>query len=64
MYCYLLNRLYESVKAITKSRPDIEVLKFKHPWGQHSIIAHIPGHSSNQTIVIGAHQVGFYDLKK
>ncbi|KAL2164875.1 hypothetical protein VTH06DRAFT_171 [Thermothelomyces fergusii] len=28
---------------------------FKHPWGQHSIIATIPGRT-NSTIVIGAHQ--------
>lgn len=28
---------------------------FKHPWGQHSIIATIPG-KTNSTVVIGAHQ--------
>jgi bacterial leucyl aminopeptidase len=28
---------------------------FKHPWGQNSIIATIPG-KSNETVVIGAHQ--------
>lgn len=28
---------------------------FKHPWGQNSIIARIPG-QSNRTIVVGAHQ--------
>lgn len=31
------------------------VKAFKHPWGQHSIIATIPG-TSNKTVVIGAHQ--------
>jgi leucyl aminopeptidase len=28
---------------------------FKHPWGQHSIIATIPG-KTNSTVVVGAHQ--------
>jgi leucyl aminopeptidase len=28
---------------------------FEHPWGQHSIIATIPG-KTNSTVVIGAHQ--------
>ncbi len=31
------------------------VKTFKHPWGQHSIIATIPG-KTNKTVVIGAHQ--------
>ncbi|KAH7121177.1 leucine aminopeptidase 1 [Dendryphion nanum] len=31
------------------------VKHFKHPWGQNSIIATIPG-KSNKTVVIGAHQ--------
>lgn len=32
-----------------------KVKTFKHPWGQHSIIATIPG-KTNKTVVIGAHQ--------
>lgn len=31
------------------------IRRFEHPWGQHSIIASLPGRSNN-TIVIGAHQ--------
>lgn len=47
--------LQELVVNITASNPSITVTNFSHPWGQDSIIAHIPGNSSNETVVIGAH---------
>ena len=49
--------LYNLVLNITSvSNQSIPVTQFKHPWGQHSVIARIQGTESNDTIVIGAHQ--------
>ncbi|BFZ62994.1 Leucine aminopeptidase 1 [Saitoella coloradoensis] len=48
--------LYEMVNKTASANPHIEVSQFHHPWGQHSVIAHIPGKKSNKTVVIGAHQ--------
>lgn len=49
--------LFNLVQNVTSSHADtISVRQFKHPWGQHSIIARIQGSASNDTIVIGAHQ--------
>lgn len=51
--------LYEEVRTLLESSGatlnGAEAHQFKHPWGQHSVIAHIPG-KSNKTVVIGAHQ--------
>lgn len=51
---WLLQQVRSTIKdagaeGLVKAEP------FKHPWGQNSIIATIPG-KTNQTIVIGAHQ--------
>ncbi|KAI9800882.1 MAG: Leucine aminopeptidase 1 [Sarcosagium campestre] len=51
--------LYEQIESILSEsgadRHGASVSKFKHPWGQPSLIASIPG-QSNDTVVIGAHQ--------
>ena len=49
--------LYNLVQNISSSHDNVTSVKqFKHPWGQHSIIARIQGTESNDTVVIGAHQ--------
>lgn len=49
--------LFNLIQNVTSSHSDtISVRQFKHPWGQHSVIARIQGSSSNDTVVIGAHQ--------
>ncbi|KAL2267216.1 hypothetical protein VTJ83DRAFT_4493 [Remersonia thermophila] len=51
---WLLGRVRATIaEAGLKDRVSAE--HFKHPWGQHSIIATIPGRT-NATVVIGAHQ--------
>lgn len=51
--------LYSQVKDVIDmsgaSESGATVKKFKHDWGQNSVIATIPG-KSNKTVVIGAHQ--------
>lgn len=49
--------LFNLVKNITAAHiGSISVRQFKHPWGQHSVIARIQGTDSNDTVVIGSHQ--------
>ncbi|CCG80946.1 Putative uncharacterized protein [Taphrina deformans PYCC 5710] len=49
--------LFNLVQNISSVHEEaITVKQFKHPWGQHSIIARIQGSESNDTVVIGAHQ--------
>lgn len=49
--------LFNLVQNITSVyNGTISVKQFKHPWGQHSVIARIQGSESNDTIVIGSHQ--------
>ena len=51
--------LLENVRGVIKDagaeKYGVGAQHFKHPWGQNSIIATIPG-KSNSTVVIGAHQ--------
>ncbi|KAL9618626.1 MAG: hypothetical protein Q9160_006667 [Pyrenula sp. 1 TL-2023] len=51
--------LYSQVKDVIDmsgaGKSGATVKKFKHDWGQNSVIATIPG-KSNKTVVIGAHQ--------
>ncbi|KAK4188268.1 leucine aminopeptidase 1 [Podospora australis] len=51
---WLLAQVRETIKAAGADKK-VKAEHFKHSWGQHSIIATIPG-KTNQTIVIGAHQ--------
>lgn len=49
--------LFNLVQNITSvHNGSISVRQFKHPWGQHSVIARLQGSESNDTIVIGSHQ--------
>jgi len=52
---WLLNKVNETVAASGALKYGASVKPFEHPWGQHSVIARIPGRS-NKTVVIGAHQ--------
>jgi len=52
---WLLTTVDEIVKDSGADKYGAIVQPFKHPWGQHSVIATIPG-KSNATVVIGAHQ--------
>ncbi|KAK4651931.1 Leucine aminopeptidase 1 [Podospora pseudocomata] len=51
---WLLGKVQETIKEAGAEKY-VTAKHFKHPWGQNSIIATIPG-KTNQTVVIGAHQ--------
>ncbi|KAK4153000.1 hypothetical protein C8A00DRAFT_34257 [Chaetomidium leptoderma] len=51
---WLLGQVRNTIKEAGAEK-HIRAEHFKHSWGQHSIIATIPG-KSNSTVVIGAHQ--------
>ncbi|KAK4196595.1 hypothetical protein QBC40DRAFT_209089 [Triangularia verruculosa] len=51
---WLLGKVQDTIKEAGAEKW-VTAKHFKHPWGQHSIIATIPG-KTNQTVVIGAHQ--------
>ncbi|EHK46732.1 hypothetical protein TRIATDRAFT_291825 [Trichoderma atroviride IMI 206040] len=46
--------LFDQVSSIASARPEITVQRFNHTWNQPSIIARLPGQSSN-LIIVGAH---------
>ncbi|KAL6823549.1 Zn-dependent exopeptidase [Trichoderma camerunense] len=46
--------LFDQVSTIASARPEITVQRFTHTWNQPSIIARLPGESSN-LIIVGAH---------
>ncbi len=48
--------LFDLVRNTTSVHSNLTVSQFKHPWGQHTVIASIPGTDTNLTVVIGAHQ--------
>lgn len=52
---WLLERVNETIHESKAAKHGTSVKAFKHPWGQNSIIATIPGRT-NKTVVIGAHQ--------
>lgn len=52
---WLLTTVDEIVKDSGADKYGAYVQPFTHPWGQHSVIATIPG-KTNATVVIGAHQ--------
>lgn len=52
---WLLKQVQETIKDAGADEYGVSAQHFKHPWGQNSIIATIPG-QSNSTVVIGAHQ--------
>ncbi|KAK4240540.1 hypothetical protein C8A03DRAFT_31357 [Achaetomium macrosporum] len=51
---WLLGQVRDTIKSAGAEK-HVHAEHFKHPWGQNSIIATIPG-KTNSTIVIGAHQ--------
>ncbi|GAB1319417.1 Leucine aminopeptidase 1 [Madurella fahalii] len=51
---WLLSQVRDTIKE-AGAEDYVRAEHFKHPWGQHSIIATIPG-KTNATVVIGAHQ--------
>ncbi|KAL2141426.1 hypothetical protein VTI28DRAFT_2426 [Corynascus sepedonium] len=51
---WLLGQVRETIKE-AGAEDYVQAEHFKHSWGQHSIIATIPG-KTNSTVVIGAHQ--------
>lgn len=52
---WLLQTVQNTIKDAGADEYGVKAEHFKHSWGQHSIIARIPG-KSESTIVIGAHQ--------
>ena len=52
---WLLENVRDVIKEAGADKLGVHAEHFKHPWGQNSIIATIPG-KSNSTIVVGAHQ--------
>ena len=52
---WLLDQVNRTMSLAGALKHGGSVQHFKHPWGQNSIIATIPG-QSNRTVVIGAHQ--------
>ncbi|KAK3985174.1 leucine aminopeptidase 1 [Cladorrhinum sp. PSN332] len=51
---WLLKTVQNTIKEAGAEK-HVKAQHFKHPWGQNSIIATIPG-KTNSTVVIGAHQ--------
>jgi len=52
---WLLKNVQTMIKDSGADKHGVYAEPFKHPWGQNSVIATIPG-KSNSTIVMGAHQ--------
>ena len=52
---WLLGKVNDTMAEAGALEKGATVMAFKHPWGQASVIATIPG-KSNKTVVIGAHQ--------
>jgi leucyl aminopeptidase len=52
---WLLDNIQGVIRDSGADKYGAHAMHFKHPWGQHSIIATIPG-KSNSTVVVGAHQ--------
>jgi len=52
---WLLDQVGNTIEKSGANKYGASVKFFQHPWGQHSIIARIPG-KTNKTVVVGAHQ--------
>ena len=52
---WLLENVQIVIKDAGADKHGVYAEHFKHPWGQNSIIATVPG-KSNSTVVVGAHQ--------
>lgn len=52
---WLLKTVQDTIKEAGADEYGVTAKHFQHSWGQHSIIATIPG-QSNSTVVVGAHQ--------
>ncbi|KAF4507276.1 hypothetical protein G6O67_005933 [Ophiocordyceps sinensis] len=46
--------LFDEAKSVASANPVINVTQFSHSWHQPSVIARIPGNSSN-LVIVGAH---------
>lgn len=52
---WLLAQVQQTIVDAGADKYGVSAKHFRHPWGQNSIIATIPG-KSNSTVVVGAHQ--------
>jgi leucyl aminopeptidase len=52
---WLLKKVQSIIEDAGADKYGVYAEHFKHPWGQNSIIATVPG-SENSTVVVGAHQ--------
>ena len=52
---WLLKNVQTVIKDAGADKYGVSAEHFKHPWGQNSIIATVPG-KKNSTVVVGAHQ--------
>ena len=52
---WLLAKVQSLIEDAGADKYGVYAEHFKHPWGQNSIIATVPG-KSNSTVVVGAHQ--------
>jgi bacterial leucyl aminopeptidase len=52
---WLLQKVQSLIKDAGADKYGVYAEHFKHPWGQNSVIATIPG-LENSTVVVGAHQ--------
>lgn len=52
---WLLDQVQSIIKKSGADKHGAHAKPFKHPWGQNSVIATIPG-ASDSTVVVGAHQ--------
>ncbi|CZS91334.1 related to aminopeptidase [Rhynchosporium graminicola] len=52
---WLLKTVQKTISDSGADKHGASAVQFKHPWGQNSIIATIPG-KKNSTVVVGAHQ--------
>jgi leucyl aminopeptidase len=52
---WLLKKVQSIIKDSGADKYGVHAEHFKHPWGQNSVIATVPG-LENSTVVVGAHQ--------
>jgi bacterial leucyl aminopeptidase len=52
---WLLKKVQSIIEDAGADKHGVYAEHFKHPWGQNSVIATIPG-ANNSTVVVGAHQ--------
>lgn len=52
---WILKKVQDTIKEAGADKHGVYAEHFKHPWGQNSVIATVPG-QNNSTVVVGAHQ--------